>query len=120
MVFIGASTGRRSRKYPKLGYSRIGYEIRGVSQSFHALRYDVFRALLVEARISRGITQVALAQQLACPQSTISKVERGDRRLDFVEFVEWAQVLELDVPSFIERYRARIEPLPPIRQPLVR
>lgn len=63
-----------------------------------------------------------LAQQLACPQSTISKVERDDRRLDFVEFVEWAQVLKLNVPmpSFIERYRARVEPLPPIRPPAVR
>lgn len=57
------------------------------------------------------MTQVALAQQLACPQSVISKVERGDRRLDIVEFVGWADALGLDLPLFLERYRARLASL---------
>ena len=58
-----------------------------------------------------GQLQVALAQQLACPQSVISKVERGDQRLDFVEFVGWADALGLDLPLFLERYRTRLASL---------
>ena len=83
-----------------------------MSRSLHSYGNEVFRTLLAEERLKRGLTQVALAEQLACPQSVISKVERGDRRLDFVEFMAWASALGLDVTAFIERYRVRVEPLP--------
>ena len=83
-----------------------------MSRSLHSFGNEVFRTLLAEERLKRGLTQVALADQLACPQSVISKVERGDRRLDFVEFVTWATALGLDMTAFIERYRSRVEPLP--------
>jgi transcriptional regulator with XRE-family HTH domain len=66
--------------------------------------------LLAEERRRTGVTQVALAQSLNCPQSVISKVERGERRLDFVEFVAWADALRLDVAAFAETYRARLGP----------
>lgn len=62
----------------------------------------------MEERQRSGMTQVALSQQLACPQSVISKVECGERRLDFVEFIDWAEALSLDVNCFVERYRARL------------
>ncbi len=50
--------------------------------------------VLVETRKSKGITQQELANRLDRPQSYIAKVETGERRLDVVEFVEWAQALE--------------------------
>ncbi len=90
----------------------MGYDTHLVSRSLHSFGNEVFRTLLAEARLKRGLTQAALAGQLDCPQSVISKVERGDRRLDFVEFMAWATVLGLDVTAFIERYRLRVEPLP--------
>ena len=83
-----------------------------MARSLHSFGNEVLRTLLAEARLKRGMTQVALASQLACPQSVVSKVERGDRRLDFVEFMAWAAALELDVGAFVERYRMRVEPLP--------
>ncbi|WP_137669231.1 helix-turn-helix domain-containing protein [Sphaerospermopsis reniformis] len=36
------------------------------------------------------------------PQSYVSKYERGERRLDVIEFLELAQVLEIDPLTFIE------------------
>lgn len=45
------------------------------------------------------------------PQSFVSKYERGDRRLDMTEFLELADVLSVDVPTFLEHYRMRITSL---------
>jgi len=50
-------------------------------------------AALVNARQSAGLTQVALAARLSKPQSFISKIERGERRIDIVEFCAVARAL---------------------------
>ena len=56
---------------------------------------------LVEARRARGITQAQLAKVLGRPQSFISKYERGERRLDFVEVLEIAAALRADACDLI-------------------
>lgn len=52
--------------------------------------------MLVEARTESGLTQVALAKKVGWQQTDISKVERGERRLDVVEFLQFAKALEID------------------------
>jgi len=47
-----------------------------------------------------------IADQLGKPQSFISKYERGERRLDFTEFVELADVLGVDISDFVNDYRS--------------
>ncbi len=42
------------------------------------------------ARKYRSLTQQELADRLRRPQSYVAKVETGERRLDVVEFIEWA------------------------------
>ena len=74
----------------------------------HSPRYQIFRNLLVAAREERGLTQIEIAAKLCKPQSFISKYERGERRLDFTEFVELANLLEIDVADFIKRYQNAI------------
>ncbi len=58
--------------------------------------YNTFRELLIEARRSQNLTQAELAERLDRPQSFVSKYERGERRLDVVEFIEVADALKLD------------------------
>ena len=41
----------------------------------------------------RGLTQAELAGRLRRPQSYVAKVETGERRLDVVEFVEYARAI---------------------------
>ena len=53
-------------------------------------------ALLVRARESAGLRQVDVAERLAKPQSYVSKVELGERRLDVVEFIEFARAIDAD------------------------
>jgi transcriptional regulator with XRE-family HTH domain len=39
------------------------------------------------------MTQASLAERLGNTQTFISKVERGERRLDVVDFLEWCEAL---------------------------
>ena len=58
--------------------------------------YERFRILLLEARKRAGLSQVSLSERLSRPQSFVSKYERGERRLDVVEFGEVARALGID------------------------
>ena len=73
--------------------------------ALHRPQYELFRKLMIEARERSGLTQVQVAAALGRPQSFISKYERGDRRLDFSEFVEIAEVLGVDTAAFLAAYR---------------
>lgn len=71
----------------------------------------------MKARQDSGITQVQMAKQLSKPQSFISKYERGERRLDWPEFIEIADILHLDISRFIADYRSALPAItPPARK----
>lgn len=72
----------------------------------HDPKYQVFRQMLLDARKEKGLQQVEVAERLGKTQSFVSKYERGERRLDFCEFIEVAAALEVDVTAFVLRYRS--------------
>lgn len=78
--------------------------------SLHSQNYQVFRSLLISSREASGLTQVQVAERLGKPQSFVSKYERGERRLDLSEFVDLADVLGIDVATFISTYRSALLP----------
>ena len=51
---------------------------------------------LVLARKEAGLRQVDLAQRLGKPQSYVSKMETGERRLDVIEFLVIARAMGTD------------------------
>ncbi|MGA2339482.1 MAG: helix-turn-helix transcriptional regulator [Terracidiphilus sp.] len=65
--------------------------------------YKKLRELLVEVRRAAGLTQAELSQQLNRPQSFVSKYERGERRLDVIEFGEVAKALSVDPAKLLGR-----------------
>jgi ribosome-binding protein aMBF1 (putative translation factor) len=73
-----------------------------VTKSIFTRKYERFRRLLVEARKTHGVTQVDLAGRLGRPQSFVSKYERGERRLDVVEFLEVARAIGIDAKEMID------------------
>lgn len=79
-----------------------------LSKSVFTPEYAVFAARLVELRRTAGLTQAELAIRLRRPQSYVSKYERGERRLDIVEFIDVARALGADAPAFV----AELEGLP--------
>lgn len=66
-----------------------------MAQSTHHRHYKHLIAILRDARTRAGITQTDLASKFGNTQTFVSKVERGERRLDVVEFVEWCEALGL-------------------------
>lgn len=49
-----------------------------------------------DLRERAGVTQLALAESLGNTQTFISKIERGERRIDVVEFIEICDALGAD------------------------
>ena len=73
--------------------------------SVYTPKYARFCELLIEERQRSGVTQTELAEELGRPQSFVSKYERGERRLDVVEFLEIAAVLGVEPCTFIAQLR---------------
>lgn len=71
--------------------------------------------MLREWRGRLGVTQATLAERMECPQSMVSKVESGERRLDFPEFMAWAGALGLDVHAFVAEFVNRVAVPAPLR-----
>jgi transcriptional regulator with XRE-family HTH domain len=72
-----------------------------VTKSAFSRQYGRFRNALVDARRTARLTQAELAKKLRRPQSFVSKYERGQRRLDVVEFLDVARVLKLNPAAFL-------------------
>lgn len=70
-------------------------------------KYLELRRLLVQTRRNAGLSQVALAERLKRPQSYVSKFERGERRLDVVEFFEVMDALQVDGFKLLRKLLAR-------------
>ena len=49
--------------------------------------------LIVGARKAAGLTQRALAERIGRPYTVIANIERGERRIDVIEFVAIARAL---------------------------
>lgn len=67
------------------GIFYFGLQNGQVSRSVFTAEYKVFRELLRDLRVQKGITQAQLSAALGMAQSFVSKYEMGERRLDFIE-----------------------------------
>jgi DNA-binding XRE family transcriptional regulator len=104
-----------TREYPVLGYLTpvpmflCVFQGLAITMPLHSPEYRRFCRMLVDARNERSITQVELAQELGKPQSFVSKIENGERRVDLIEFLNIADALNLDAASFINHLKNEID-----------
>ena len=70
--------------------------------------YALLLKVLVDARRRAGLRQIDLADRLGKPQSFVSKFERGERRLDLVEFVIVARAIGVDEMELVRSVAKRI------------
>ena len=84
------------------------YTIRGyiittsVNKSVYSKEYKEIIGRLKKARIEAGLAQQKVAERLGKPQSYISKIESGERRLDVAEIKKFAVIYKKDVSFFIK------------------
>ncbi len=72
-----------------------------MEKTIYSREYAALLKLLRAARESAGVTQVELAERLGQTQSFVSKVERGDSRLDIIQLRTILQEFEMSLSDFV-------------------
>jgi len=63
--------------------------------------YSIAIELLYRLRINAGITQKQLSETLDVPQSFVSKVETGERKINIIELNEICKALGSNILEFV-------------------
>ncbi len=74
-----------------------------MKKGIYSKENQYFLDLMVQARLKMGVTQAELAKRLETPQSFVSKYEKGERRLDVIEFVTVCKTLKVDSRKIFNR-----------------
>lgn len=72
--------------------------------SIFTQRHQELIGFIASARKAAGVTQVELAARLGKSQSFVSKVERGERRIDVIEFCQIAEGLGRDPAKLLQEF----------------
>jgi len=72
-----------------------------MSKSIYSKDYRNVIERLKNARPDVGLKQEDVALKLKKPQSYISKIERGERRIDVTELKELAKIYKKDITYFV-------------------
>lgn len=73
-----------------------------MAKSIYTNEYKKVVKKLKEARAKVGLTQVDVSQKLKKPQSYVSKIERGERRIDVAELSILAKIYKKPLDYFIK------------------
>lgn len=79
-----------------------------MEKSIYTREYAAFLRLLRRVREDAGMTQVGLAEALEKNQSYVSKLERGETRLDVIQLRTVLAALGTELPAFSRRLEAEI------------
>jgi len=71
-----------------------------LKQADYIRKYRAFLLKLRQAREDAGLKQIDVARALRKPQSFVSKCESGERRVDFIELIEFARLYEKALTFF--------------------
>jgi transcriptional regulator with XRE-family HTH domain len=96
--------------YSEFEFSMALQFIQGhMEKTLHQREYHILLDLLREVRLDAGISQIELASLLDMTQSMVSKVERGERRLDVIELRNWCTVIRIPYLQFLERFEGLLQ-----------
>lgn len=74
--------------------------------SIYSSEYKAFFMRLRQLRLAKRMTQVQVAKTLGKPQSFVSKIERGERRLDPLELKALARLYGVSVDRLLSGSKA--------------
>jgi transcriptional regulator with XRE-family HTH domain len=75
-----------------------------VPKSLFTREHTRLRKLLIKKRKEAKLTQTALAERLGRRQAYVSRIERGERRVDVVEFLDLAHAIGFNPAKFIAEF----------------
>ncbi|MGN6227470.1 MAG: helix-turn-helix domain-containing protein [Dyella sp.] len=79
------------------------------SKSIHKSEYVVLLRHLRALRIQAGLTQVDLSAVLKRPQSYVSDVERGSRRMDLLQLQEFCSACGQSLTDFVAEFEKELK-----------
>ena len=82
-----------------------------MGKTLGSARHKALIAFLIAKREAAGLTQVELAARLGEYQSFVARLESGQRRVDVVELLEFAEVLGFDPAAALDELK-RIDATP--------
>lgn len=81
-----------------------------MAKSIHSAQSKTFRKVLRQARRHAGLTQHDAAKRMGKTQTSLSKCERGERRIDVIELREFCAAFGVSLRQFagmLDRQRSR-------------
>lgn len=79
-----------------------------MAKTLYSRHNEIFLDLLRRQRETQRLRQADLALRLGRGQGTVSKVERGERRLDVIELRDWLSALDVDFMGFLSSLEAEL------------
>ena len=70
-------------------------------KTIYAKEYRAILKKLKKARNKSGLTQTEIARRLGKPQSFISKIENGERRLDIIELKKITKLYKANINDIL-------------------
>jgi len=86
------------------------------AKSIHKNEYSVLLRRLRELRTAAGMTQVDLSAVLQRPQSYVSDVERGSRRMDLLQLRELCNACGNSLTEFVNEFEQELVEARPKRR----
>lgn len=78
-------------------------------KSLNSKEYNVFLKTFYSLRVGAGFKQVDLAEKLDVPQSFISKIENGERRIDLIELKQIVEVCGVTLTDFVIEFEKNLD-----------
>lgn len=80
-----------------------------MEKSIYSREYALFLEQLRNAREIKGLTQTQVAERLGQTQSFVSKVERGERRIDIVELRAICSAIGIGFTNFVSHMERALD-----------
>jgi transcriptional regulator with XRE-family HTH domain len=81
-------------------------------KSLYGRHTQIFLRLLRDSRESVQLRQSDLAMLVGRDQTTVSRVESGERRLDVLQLCQWLRALGIDFSAFMNELDRRLGDAP--------
>ena len=79
------------------------------TKSIHKKDYAILLRQLRELRLAAGLTQVGLSATLGRPQSYVSDVERGERRMDLLQLRDFCNACGTSLTKFVSEFERELK-----------